>query len=309
MKIALLLFGQLRTFDMCKWMIKNMINRYDCDVFMSIDKNNLHQHEDLNSKQETHDSMVSDAIDFIKPKDFYITDDSTFENEYTKINITNVCVHSNKKPEDLTISDFSNSDCLKFKEHYTKDNNLVYSTRNKNFYTKIFRQYFVLNECYKMLTNYIDKNDVKYDLIIKLRYDQFFWTHDNALYDICEKNVRNEIIYNETNKQIISNNSNLNLNMDTSEENTIKVFGGGLFSNYGYVNDQFWTHGMDLINTISKFYRNLERLVNKTHREFIPHSGCTPEHLVLVFLLENDVTIKRSNFSGIFVREFENRII
>ena len=161
MKIALLLFGQLRTFDMCKRMIKNMINRYDCDVFMSIDKNNLHQHEDLNSKQETHDLKISDAIDFIKPKDFYITDNTTFENDYNKINITNVCVHSNKKPEELTISDFSNSDCLKFKEHYTKDNNLVYSKRNKNFYTKIFRQYFVVNECYKMLNNYIDRNKKK----------------------------------------------------------------------------------------------------------------------------------------------------
>jgi hypothetical protein len=310
MKIALLLFGQLRTFDMCKWMIKNILDHYDCDVFMSIDKNNLHQHEDLNSKQETRDSMVSDAIDFIKPKDFYVTDNSSFENDYNNINLSNVCVHSNKKPEQLTISDFSNSDCLKFKEHYTKDINRVYSTRNKNFYTKIFRQYFVLNECYKLLNNYIDKNNVEYDLIIKLRYDQFFWTNNNPLYDICQKNVKNEIVYSETNKQIIEKNiQKVNLNMDNAEENTIKVFGGGLFSNYGYVNDQFWTHGMDLINIMSKFYSNLERLVNKTHREFTPHSGCTPEHLFLVFLLENDVTIKRSNFSGIFVREFENRII
>jgi hypothetical protein len=161
-----------------------------------------------------------------------------------------------------------------------------------------------------LLTNYIDKNGVEYDLIIKLRYDQFFWTNDNPLHALCEKNVKNEIVYNETNKRLIEKNiQKVNLNMDIAEENTIKVFGGGLFSNYGYVNDQFWTHGMDLINIMSKFYSNLERLVNKTHQEFTPHSGCTPEHLVLVFLLENDVTIKRSNFSGIFVREFENRII
>ena len=96
MKIALLLFGQLRTFDMCKWMIKNILDRYDCDVFMSIDKNNIHQHEDLNSKQETHDLKISDAIDFIKPKDFYVTDYTSFENDYNNINLSNVCVHSNK---------------------------------------------------------------------------------------------------------------------------------------------------------------------------------------------------------------------
>ena len=45
MKIAILLCGQLRTFEMCKWNVKHMLqDKYDCDVFMSIDKINMHQH-------------------------------------------------------------------------------------------------------------------------------------------------------------------------------------------------------------------------------------------------------------------------
>jgi len=312
MKIALLLFGQLRTFDICKWMIKNMIiDRYDCDVFMSIDKNNLHQHEDLNSKESTSCSKILDAINFIKPKDFYITDDSSFETNFNELYITDTCVHSTTKAENIIESDFSNSNCLKFKKIYNLDkNNLIHSTKHKNFYIKIFRQYFVLNECYKMLNNYIIKNNVKYDLIIKLRYDQFFWTNSTFLHGICEKNINNEILFNKNNELLIKNNcSKINLDMDNSEENTIKVFGGGLLSNYGYVNDQFWTHGMDLINVMSKFYENLNTIVNQMHKEFTPHTGCTPEHLFLIYLLKNNIIIKKSNFTGIFIREFENKII
>ena len=44
MKICLLLCGQLRTIELCKWLIKkSLLDKYDCDVFMSIDNNNKYQ--------------------------------------------------------------------------------------------------------------------------------------------------------------------------------------------------------------------------------------------------------------------------
>ena len=49
MKIAILLCGQIRTFELTKWTLESIKNKYDCDIFMGIDSNNLHQHEDLNS--------------------------------------------------------------------------------------------------------------------------------------------------------------------------------------------------------------------------------------------------------------------
>ena len=45
MKIALLLTGQLRTWKMTRYLVDNIKQNYDTDVFLSIDKNNDIQHE------------------------------------------------------------------------------------------------------------------------------------------------------------------------------------------------------------------------------------------------------------------------
>ena len=34
MKVALILSGQLRTFNLCKWSIKSIKEQYDCDIFL-----------------------------------------------------------------------------------------------------------------------------------------------------------------------------------------------------------------------------------------------------------------------------------
>ena len=44
MKIAILLTGQLRTWNLCKYIIKNIQESYDTDIFLSVDLCNLEQH-------------------------------------------------------------------------------------------------------------------------------------------------------------------------------------------------------------------------------------------------------------------------
>ncbi len=66
MKIALLMTGQLRTVDMVKYLhLHTIIEKYDTDVFLSIDCNNALQHENKNSTLQTKKDKVMEIIDFL----------------------------------------------------------------------------------------------------------------------------------------------------------------------------------------------------------------------------------------------------
>jgi len=315
MKIAILLCGQLRTFDMCKWNVKHMLqDKYDCDVFMSIDKINIHQHENLNSKNDTNSEDIQNAVNFIKPVKYYIVDDIAFNKDFNSFNMEQrikfpsarqQLIQLNIVKNDILESDFSNSEYLKFKNPFFNTNESQYSIYNNQHYIKIFRQYFIVNECYKMLVEHIIKTGTKYDLIIKLRFDQIIWSDNEYFLSICEKNITNDPIYNKFNINIIKENTlGVQLHLDNPEENTIKVFGGGIIKTYGYVNDQFWTHGMDLIQTMGKFYNTMFQLINTVHKEHMPYSGGNIEHIFLRFLFDNNIKIKKTIIKGRFIREF-----
>jgi hypothetical protein len=318
MKIAILLCGQLRTFDMCKWNVKHTLqDRYDCDVFMSIDKNNLHQHENLNSKNDTNTQDIQSAVNFIKPIKYYIVDDIAFNKDYNLFNIDEKTIypkynHTIDNPNliknSILESDFSNSEYLKFKTPYFKTENMQYSTFNKENYIKVLRQYFIVNECYKMLVEHISNTGTRYDLIIKLRFDQLIWTDGYNLLLMCKEVNEYGPLYNERNIDIIKENTlGITLNLDHSEENTINVFGGGIIKTYGYVNDQFWLHGMDLIHKMGQFYNTMFGIINKIHREHMPYSGGNIEHIFLRFLFDNNIKIKKTIIKGRFIREFSNK--
>jgi hypothetical protein len=156
-----------------------------------------------------------------------------------------------------------------------------------------------------MLIDHIIVTGTKYDLIIRLRFDQLIWSENDDWLSNFEKNSENVPLYNEQNINIVKNPSiKRSLRLDDSEENTICVFGGGIIKTYGYVNDQFWIHGIDLIHKMSQFYKNLFNLINETHKEHMPYSGGNIEHILLRFLFENNIKIKKTNVKGAFIREF-----
>ena len=83
MKIALLLTGQLRTVDLVKYLhMHSLINKYDTDVFLSIDLNNTMQNENQNFKLETPIEKSKAVIDFFKPVDYFVLDN--FNNYFDK---------------------------------------------------------------------------------------------------------------------------------------------------------------------------------------------------------------------------------
>ena len=86
MKVAVLLTGQLRTFEMVKYLHMNaLISKYNADVFLGIDICNKYQCEYKNSNVETDSQIVNKAIDFFKPIDTFILDN--FTEEFNKLKL------------------------------------------------------------------------------------------------------------------------------------------------------------------------------------------------------------------------------
>ena len=265
MKIALLLTGQLRTVDMVKYLHMNtLISKYDTDVFISIDLDNSLQRLKMNNTEKTKLEHVQDVINYFNPIDYIINDN--FEDEFIKL--------QEKCRIDITIR------------------------------KRLFQQYRTVYNAYKLLINHINETNKEYDLIIRLRFDQFIWTNNYYIFKNLKMIDNRIIIYDEENTNKLNEISkDLKLTFDEIEDNTVYVFGFGDYLHYKYANEQFWYHNSKLINIMSKFYDNmLELIVNCS--QIINGSECLNEFMFYTFLTNNNINLKKTNISGIFVREF-----
>jgi hypothetical protein len=273
MKIALLLTGQLRTVDMVKYLHMNsIIKKYDTDVFLSIDLNNSKQCEYKNNTDNTHLDYTKEIISFFNPINYYICNDYSTEFKILK-----------KKQSELCNID--NIDI--------------------NFML-LFEQYYIVKQAYKLLIEHINKTNTTYDIIIRLRFDQFIWTDESHdIIHLINKTVNNQIIYNSDNVELlnkISQNNTINFNQPNDKE--ICLLGFGDICHYKYANDQFWYHSPKLINVIFMFYDNIYRLLYDAIKNKNGNCGAMIEHLWHTYLVNNNINIKKGVVSGVFVREF-----
>jgi len=268
MKIALLLTGQLRTFKMCGHLVKNMIlDHYDVDVFMSINKSNKLQTTNLYNTKYTENEDIQEALNFYKPITYFINEN--YDKEFCKLVIDPVIIEN--MPEMIIKL------CLE--------------------------QYFIVKKAYELLINHIKKTDQKYDAVIRLRYDQFIWDDNNISHLLSvQKGQKNNILYNEFNTNILIREKS-KLKIDIPLENNVYVFGFGDFTNYKYVNDQFWIHSNDLIDTFYKFYDEILDITLECTQNIFPKNGCYFEHCLYQFLIRHKIQYHKSQAHGDFVRE------
>lgn len=306
MKLAIILCGQIRTFNLIKWILQNIKNKYNCDIFMGIDPNNLHQHEYLNNKNTTEKEIIDQTIEFVKPKQLYIFNETQFNASFNNLNFymqRNVPNETTRTQELITKHDTLWQIHKPFDDSKSKYTSL---NINKSEYIKIFRQYFLVNECYKMLVDHINEYNNSYDIIIRLRFDQLIWS-DTEIWKSynCKISENGDLYYNQDNIDLIKSIAeNIDIEFINQKNNMLSVFGCGTIKTYAYVNDQFWTHGMDLIEKMSKFYENLIDIINQSNKEHSIYSGAVIEHYFLRYLFNNNVNIQKTNISGIFIREF-----
>ena len=299
-KVAILLTGQLRTWRLCRNLVDRLKKTYNVDIFMSIDRNNILQHEHKNSNNNTEIMEIIEAIGHYKPIDHFVLENynetefikniNKHKNIYTPTNDTNMIINFNENGELIFDKLYSIDGCTENKEE-----------ESTNKYKILGEQYYTVFKAYEMLEKHINKTNVSYDIIIRLRFDQFIWNNDNINnYNLDFKD--NNIIYNNDNIDKC-NNMVINIVLDCGEYNTINVFGGGYYKNYAYINDQFWCHKTDLIERMKLFYIEMPNIINRCKDIFFPEYGCWIEHFFCNYIVQNNINIKRSCLNGFFVRQ------
>lgn len=263
MKVAVLLTGQLRTFEMVKYLHMNaLISKYNADVFLGIDICNKYQCEYKNSEKQTDTQAVKNAISFFNPIDTFILDD--FTDELKKIK------------------------------------------KSKSKFQLLLRQYYVVKNTYKLLINHIINNtDQKYDLIIRLRFDQFMFSDDVPISPDLYDNKLNTILYNKNNIEILdSYTKDKQFLFDEVNDNTIYVLGFGDFKHYKYANDQFFYHNQSILFKMFEFYDNILPIMKYCNKNKIGNDGALIECIFYLYIMQfNNINLKRSNISGFFIRE------
>jgi len=264
MNVAILLTGQLRTYEMVKYLHMNtLINKYNADVFLSIDINNKLQCIPKNNTIVTNEETINNAIEYFKPIDYFILND--YDEEFNK-----------------------------FK------NNTVDIIHLRIF----FQQYYIVKQAYKLLINHINKTNKKYDLIIRLRFDQYLFSNEMPIINNLYNNIEERILFNKTNIEILKNYTYYKkILFDEINDNCIYVLGFGDYEDYKYCNDQFFYHNQSILIKMYNFYDNLINL----------NMDCNNNNVNMILLIERmfynylsnyNIIIKKTNISGIFIREY-----
>ena len=229
MKIALLLTGQLRTVDLVKYLhMHSLINKYDTDVFLSIDLNNTMQNENQNFKLETPIEKSKSVIDFFKPVDYFVLDN--FNNYFDKYY--------------ESVKDVIKIDIRRFKI--------------------LFAQYYIVHNAYLLLKKHINNTNTKYDLVVRLRFDHFLCTSEfEPIFKKLELRNNGDVAYNDNNISIVKEElKQYTIPLDAVSDNEIYVLGYGTYTHFNYVNDTFFYHNSNLIDTLLTFYTRLSEFLD-----------------------------------------------
>ena len=193
MKIAVIVTGQPRTWKLCKYFFKNMINdKHDCDVFLSIDANSKTQLLYQNNSDNLENSEVKEIIDFYNPITYYVSNLKSEEeindiiktiptgkifghdcddcDDSERANIYNYLINQNTQ-----YNKFEN-DSLKIINTYFKSptTKKIGGHLNENNFYGLIRQYFFVSKAYELVKEHIIKTGVKYDLVIRMRFDHVY---------------------------------------------------------------------------------------------------------------------------------------
>ena len=311
MKIAILLTGQLRSVDFQKNFHKKLLlDKYDTDVFLSIDLDNNLQRHYYNTTESTNPTVVEKVIKFFNPKKYFILND--FEDEFNNnINIFNKEININ-----------------------------MYEREDISYYKRPLRQYYLVKNAYKLLIDYIKENKTQYDIIIRLRFDQYIYNDDNPgdilnqlnNINLCSLNIsedtgetfiKSSYEDNDKNSTLLNNIIDLNnkncfnkICFNEILDNYIYVFNSGIYFNKHninadeqnfYANDQFW-YNTSLLYKMYKFYDEIIYLIIYRFKNNIYIFDTSTENLFYTFLINNNIDIGISSIKGIFVREYSKKL-
>jgi len=170
----------------------------------------------------------------------------------------------------------------------------------------LLRQYYVVKKTYEMLKIYSDKNNIKYDLIIRLRFDQLIYSQEIQIPPEIWNTKLKTVLYNQENINILKNYSiDKKFIFEEVNDNTIYVFGFGDYKHYKYANDQFFYHNHTLLEKMMNFYDNIEYISEYCNTHDIGNRGANIECIFYLYITHfNNIILKKiSNICGIFIRQ------
>ncbi len=174
MKIALLLSGKLNTFDypkyefLDKW--KSIIHQYNIDTFCVTDDDNYFS-KNLDCQVFTNKDKFVNINESSRRYEKSIVLDS----HISYIEIKNILNKLGNKLIDYKVYEdsFLNREKILIKNKYHKYFINYESHQNKKTKLASLNQFYKLYKCLKLLTNHETKNNFRYDLIIRSRFDCF----------------------------------------------------------------------------------------------------------------------------------------
>jgi hypothetical protein len=287
MKVALLITGELRTFEFCKHVIKSaIIDKYDTDVFLAL------------SCQEDKLEEMNKVIDFFKPIETHIADNLNYiENHMELVNIGEYlkCTPFGTDPQQSSI----------FHIHLIR---------------RILTVFHSVYHAYRLLKRHSDNNSVTYDHIFRIRTDHIVWSdvinefrqdftwtpqgHINA-------NIADIMLYNKSIDSIKNISRLIEVNFDIPIKNTIYVSNHGTtpsisFKNsLGWCDADYWIHSHDLIPTIMTMFDSLPEILNESFSPDTFPKGPTVETFFCKFLQKHNITIKNSRIKTMLVLEYD----
>ena len=301
MKLAILLTGNLRTYELVGPITKSIFSCYDVDYFCSIDLCNTYQCVNMNPKDETDITHIEKVKTLFNPKKIYTSNGCPFD--WTTI----LKLYPTTVRYDPVNSNLSYNKCLNDNLNpYVKSDKFKHININITDLKRRFYQYYFVYKCYVLFYQYHEETKTQYDLVIRLRFDQFLFNHQI-------RNTFNQYLsFNNTNiykvKELASTNTNY-IKLPHLNDNEIALFGSGDFGGYLWVNDQFWITNFNTAKLMFEFYLHLFDIFKDSVINYYPCRGVVPEHFLAKYLLKNKIKVVLTppDICGIFIRQLETK--
>lgn len=306
MHIAIILTGQLRTVELTKYFHKKMFGN-NVDYYLSIDTDNETQLLYQNNINNSSSDKINEIINFYNPKKYYVGTDADkniiYDDYKNLINNKIFFEDKNTAEEQEMINKILIKNNIFQKLYHEKNKNKNCVQLSETALKGIFRQYYFVNKGYELLNEYSEENNISYDLVMRLRFDMIFI--DDTIEQMNFIKEKNQIKYCDENIELIRSSTIPILKLDNCLTNTIDIIGYGVYENYIYVNDFYWTHGNDLIKIMSKYYSEMNNIIKKCAETMFPIYGASIEHYLACFLFNNNVNLSLTKLNRLnIIREY-----
>jgi hypothetical protein len=196
MKSALIIVGNIRTFENCCKSFETLISHFNCDIFISVSNSLLELHP-------------------YNKKVYNVKYECTLTKEmvYEKLNICKNFVENIKYMNFLEKNENDENICDNFVKKF--------DTKKKWVGSDIFNQYYKFKICLNAMEEYEKENNFKYNYIIKTRFDLLFNVETFPLYPL-----NNKFIYSDKNS--LPNEIN-DVILITNDSNNFKILCDDLF--------------------------------------------------------------------------------